>query len=79
MGERGRGAVKHWLNRCADEYWEMIHGPLGWETTPLKVKQIRRHWREGGRELVMRAWSMPGKRPYAYWYCDIPPPIAAGR
>ena len=73
MGERGPGAFKRWLNRCTSEYAAMVNGPPA-PVTNEKVKDVRRHWRDGGRELVMRDWDVPGARPFGFWYCDVPAP-----
>jgi len=51
----------------------MIDGPLA-PLTNEKIKEVRRHWRGGGRELIMRDWKVPGVRPFGFWYCDIPAP-----
>jgi hypothetical protein len=69
MGERGPGAYKIWLNHCSSEYADMIDGPAS--RTNEKIKEVRRHWRDGGRELIMRGWDMPGARPFAFWYADV--------
>src|SRR6476619_4420288 len=73
MGERGPGAYKRWLNYCSSESAEMIDGPMV-PLTNEKIKEVRRHWRGGGRELIMRDWKVPGVRPFGFWYCDIPAP-----
>ena len=70
MGERGPGAYKIWLNHCSPEYRAMLCGPT--PATNDKIKEVRRHWRDGGREVVMRGWDMPGVRPFGFWYCDVP-------
>jgi hypothetical protein len=36
-------------------------------------RRVRRHWRDGGRDLVMRWWTIPGERPLGYWLCDVKP------
>ena len=72
MGERGPGAYRIWLNHCSSEYADMIDGPAS--RTNEKIKEVLRHWRDGGRELVMRNWKVPGVRPFGFWYCDIPAP-----
>ena len=64
MGERGPGAYKIWLNHCSSEYADMIDGPAS--RTNEKIKEVRRHWRDGGRELVMRNWKVPGVRPFGF-------------
>jgi hypothetical protein len=50
----------------------MLLGPV--TPTNEKIKEVRRHWRDGGRELVMRDWKVPGVRPFAFWYSDVPVP-----
>ena len=61
MGEKGPGAYKIWLNCCSPEYRAMLCGPT--PATSDEIKTVRRHWRDGGRELVMRDWDVPGARP----------------
>jgi hypothetical protein len=70
MGDRGPGAYKRHLNHCTPEYAEMLYGPS--EMTNEKIKTVRRYWRDGGREIIMRNWKVPGVRPFGFWYCDVP-------
>ena len=69
MGDRGIGANKRWLNYCTPEYADMIDGPV--ELTNDEIKTVRRHWRDGGREIIMGKWNVPGRRPFGFWFCDV--------
>ena len=69
MGDRGIGADKRWLNHCCSEYVDMVYGPA--ELTDENIRRVRRHWRDGGRELVMRDWGAPGVRPFGFWFSDV--------
>jgi hypothetical protein len=69
MGKRGKFGSRTWLNPASAAYQEMILGPEPWDKT--KFRRIRRHWRSGGRELVMRDWDFPGSRPFAFWLCEV--------
>jgi hypothetical protein len=69
MGKRGSGSTRRWLNPVSRDFQEMCFGPDPWDEK--KFNRIRRHWRSGGREAVMRNWNVAGSRPFAFWLCEV--------
>jgi hypothetical protein len=70
MGSRGPGAAKYYVMPGHKLYDELVHGVE--DPTPYELDVIRRRWKQrGAPEAIMRDWSEPGRRPWAFWRFDV--------
>ena len=70
MGSRGPGAARYYAMPGHELYDELVYGVE--DPTPYELDVIRRRWKQrGAREAIMRDWSEPGCRPWAFWAFDV--------